>query len=46
MATVIVNSSVWNRIHEYYDNVEIKYPNTWNINDTIAQISKIQNWLE
>lgn len=42
MATVIVNSSVWNRIHEYYDNVEIKYPNTWNINDTIAQISKIQ----
>ena len=42
MATVIVNSSVWNRIHEYYDNVETKYPNTWNINDTIAQISKIQ----
>lgn len=42
MAAVIVNSSVWNRIHEYYDNVETKYPNTWNINDTIAQISKIQ----
>lgn len=42
MATVIVNSSVWNRIHEFYDNVETKYPNTWNINDTIAQISKIQ----
>lgn len=39
MAAVIVNSSVWN---EYYDNVETKYPNTWNINDTIAQISKIQ----
>ena len=42
MATVIVNSSVWYRVHKYYDNVETKYPNTWDINDTIEQIEKIQ----
>lgn len=42
MATVIVNSSVWTRVYEYYDNVESTYPNTWDINDTINQINKIQ----
>lgn len=42
MATIIVSSSVWYRVYEYYDNVETKYPNTWDINDTIEQINKIQ----
>jgi hypothetical protein len=42
MATIIVNSNVWIRIKEYYENVEDKYPNTWDINDTLAQINKIQ----
>lgn len=42
MATIIVSSSVWNRIYEYYDNVETRYLNTWDINDTIEQINKIQ----
>ena len=44
MATVIVNRDVWNRVYEYYVNVEIKYPNTWNLNDTIKQINKI-HWV-
>lgn len=42
MATVIISSNVWNRIYEYYDNVAAKYPNTWDINDTLEQIDKIQ----
>lgn len=42
MATIIVSSSVWNRIYEYYENVETKYSNTWDINDTLVQINKIQ----
>ncbi len=41
MAIIIVNSKVWDRVQEYYDNVSSKYPNTWNINDTINQINKI-----
>lgn len=42
MATVIVYNCVWTRVNEYYDNVEFKYPNTWDINDTVGQIYKIQ----
>ena len=42
MAKVIVCSGVWTRVNEYYNNVADKYPNTWNINDTIEQINKIQ----
>lgn len=40
MATVIV-SSVWTRIYEFYDNVENRYRNTWDTNDTLEQINKI-----
>lgn len=39
---VIVNSSIWSRINEFYSNVETKYHNTWDIDDTIAQINKIE----
>lgn len=39
MATVIVSSSVWTRIYEFYDNVENRYRNTWDINDTLEQIN-------
>lgn len=42
MATVIVSSSVWTRIYEFYDNVENRYRNTWDINDTLEQINKIK----
>ena len=42
MATIIVNDNVWSRVDEYYNNVEAKYPNTWDINDTTEQIEKIQ----
>lgn len=42
MATIIVNGNVWSRVDEYYNNVEAKYPNTWDINDTTEQIEKIQ----
>ena len=35
MAIVIVDNCVLHRTDEYYNNVEIKYPNTWNINNTI-----------
>lgn len=42
MATIIVNDNVWSRVDECYNNVEAKYPNTWDINDTTEQIEKIQ----
>ena len=45
-ATIVINSIVWNRIFEFYDNVEKKYPNTWDINDTIAQINEIEQILK
>lgn len=35
MATVIVSSSVWTRIYEFYDNVENRYRNTWDTNDKV-----------
>lgn len=41
MAAVIVSSSVWTRIYEFYDNVENRYRNTWDTNDTLEQINKI-----
>lgn len=40
--TIIINSVVWDRIYEFYSNVSKKYPNTWDINDTIAQINEIE----
>lgn len=43
MAAVIVYNIVWDRVNEYYNNVERKYPNTWNLQDTLSQISKIQD---
>ncbi|MBQ0088893.1 MAG: hypothetical protein KBT27_06145 [Prevotellaceae bacterium] len=42
MANIIVSNSVWIRVQEYYNNVSSKYPNAWDINDTIEQINKIQ----
>lgn len=42
MANIIVSNSVWIRVREYYNNVSSKYPNTWDINDTIKEINKIQ----
>lgn len=45
-ATIVINSVVWNRIFEFYDNVTKKHPNTWNINDTIAQITEIKSILK
>ena len=42
MAVVIVSNCVWARVYEYYENVEGKYPNTWDISDTVEQINKIR----
>ena len=39
MAIVIVDNCVLRRINEYYNNVEIKYPN----NNTINKLIKLGN---